>query len=319
MGMRVLVTGASGFIGGILCAELLERGHELSALVRRPGSERDGTRPVSGDLSDAVRLSEAVRESAPQCVVHLAAEIASQRSERKVLEVNVAGMRNLLDGCVALAGADGEEAPRVVFCSSVVTGEANGALLKEETSLPVQTPYGRSKQEGERLLRASGLPAVILRPSHVYGAGGWYADELIPRLRQPGRFAVIGSGANLWDVVHVQDVVAALVLGVESAPAGSTYHVVDGQPITFYDFMATTAAELGVGAPSACPRRSPGWWRAATRSPRSRARRARPTSGSRRSWVGGRALRRRARASRRSWAACRAARPSPARAYVRLP
>ena len=57
------------------------------------------------------------------------------------------------------------------------------------TPLPVRTPYGRSKQLGERLVLESGLPAVVVRPSHVYGPGGWYVDDLIAQLRRPGRLA----------------------------------------------------------------------------------------------------------------------------------
>jgi nucleoside-diphosphate-sugar epimerase len=251
--MRVLVTGASGFIGGVLCEMLQHRGHEVLALVRRPGSEPAGTRGVTGDLGDGPRLTEALVGERPDCVMHLAAEIASQRSERKILEVNVDGTRRLVDACVAVAGSDRAAGPRMVFSSTVVTGDARGALLTEEEPLPVQTPYGRSKQAGERLILQSGLPAVVIRPSHVYGPGGWYANELVHRLRQPGRFAVIGRGENLWDVVHVDDVAAALVLAAESAPPGSTYHVVDDQPVTFYEFMALTADALGVGPPRRIP------------------------------------------------------------------
>jgi nucleoside-diphosphate-sugar epimerase len=251
--MRTLVTGASGFIGGVLCGQLLERGHEVAALVRRPGSEPEQTRPLVGDLSDGARLSETLAAERPDCVIHLAAEIASQRSERKVLEVNVSGTERLLESCRALAGSDGAGGPRVVFASTVVTGDARGALLTEGEPLPVATPYGRSKQQGERLVLESGLPAVVVRPSHVYGPGGWYANELIAHLRQPGRFAVIGRGENLWDVVHVDDVAGALVLAAESAPAQSIFHVVDDEPITFYDFMALTARALGIGAPRRIP------------------------------------------------------------------
>ncbi len=250
--MRVLVTGASGFIGGALCEKLLHRGHDVGALVRRPGSEPDGTRALAGDLGDGARLEATVIAERPDCVVHLAAEIASQRSERKVREVNVGGTERLLGACHALDGEAGR-GPRIVFSSTVVTGDAHGALLTEEQPLPVRTPYGRSKQEGERLILESGLPAAVIRPSHVYGPGGWYAKELIPRLRQLGRFAVIGRGENLWDVVHVDDVAATLVLAAESAAAGSIYHVVDDEPLTFYDFMALTADELGVDAPRRIP------------------------------------------------------------------
>ncbi|HEY4997441.1 MAG TPA: NAD-dependent epimerase/dehydratase family protein [Solirubrobacteraceae bacterium] len=250
--MRILITGASGFIGKALCGDLLGRGHQISALVRRPGSQPPGSEAVAGDLSDAVRLTQAISESRPECVVHLAAEIASQRSAAKVHEVNVAGTQRLIDACRALGDSAGHT-PRLVFASTVVTGDAGGALLSEAQPLPVRTPYGRSKQEGERIVLESGLAAVVVRPSHVYGPGGWYAEELVARLRQPGRFAVIGRGENLWDVVHVDDVVSALALAVEAAPAGSTYHVVDDEPISYYDFMALTAATLGVGRPRSIP------------------------------------------------------------------
>jgi nucleoside-diphosphate-sugar epimerase len=253
--VRAFVTGASGFVGETLCAQLIERGHDVSALVRRPGSAPAGTRAVAGDLLDPQSLSDAIAAERPDCVIHLAAEIASQRSETTVRSVNVEGTARLLEACLGLAPGRPAEGPRVVFASTVVTGDAHGALLTEETPLPVQTPYGRSKQEGERMVLESGLPAVVIRPSHVYGSGGWYASELVAGLRRPGRLAVIGSGENLWDVVHVHDVAHALVLAAEQAPAGSLYHVVDDQPITFYDFMALTAKRLGVGA----PRRAPVW------------------------------------------------------------
>jgi nucleoside-diphosphate-sugar epimerase len=251
--MRIMVTGASGFIGQTLCGQLKERGHELSALVRRAGSEPQGTRAVVADLTDKGGLNRALAEEELECVVHLAAEIASQRSERKVREVNVQGTARLVDACRALAGTDPGAGPRIVFASTVVTGDAHGALLTEETALPVETAYGRSKQEGERLVMESGLPAVVVRPSHVYGPGGWYAHELVARLRQPGRLAVVGNGRNLWDVVHVDDVASALVLAVEQAKAGEVYHVVDDEPIAFYDFMALTATALGVGPPRRVP------------------------------------------------------------------
>jgi len=251
--MRAFVTGAGGFIGQVLCGQLSERGHDVSALVRRPGSEPVGTKAVRGDLREEQGIAEALASERPDWVFHLAAEIASQRSARKVREVNVLGTRRLVDACLALAGSEPGSGPRIVFASTVVTGEAGGAVLTEDAELPVQTPYGRSKQEGERLILQSGLPAVVLRPSHVYGPGGWYANELVARLRGPGRLAVIGRGENMWDVVHVHDVAAALLLAAERARAGSIYHVVDDQPIAYYDFMALTARALRVGSPRRVP------------------------------------------------------------------
>lgn len=248
--MRVLVTGASGFVGAAVCRQLRDAGHDVAALVRRPGSEPEGTVAVAGDLTGGdAELAAAVAGAAPAAVVHLAAEIASQRDAARIAAVNVEGTRRLVEACRAL-----DAPPRLVFTSTVVTGDAHGALLTEDAPLPVTTAYGRSKQEGERLVLGSGLPAVVLRPSHVYGPGGWYVDELIARLRGPGRFAVIGRGDNLWDVVHVDDVAAACVLAVTAPEAvGEVFHCADDEPITYYDFMALTARELGLGAPRRIP------------------------------------------------------------------
>jgi nucleoside-diphosphate-sugar epimerase len=128
-------------------------------------------------------------------------------------------------------------------------------VLDETSTLPVQTAYGRSKQQGEQLVRESGLEDVIIRPSHVYGPGGWYAEEIVKRLKQPGRLVVVGSGQNWWDVVRVEDVATACIQAAEQAGAGSIYHVVDDEPIRYYDFVALTAQALGVGK----PRRIPSW------------------------------------------------------------
>jgi len=245
----ILVTGGSGFLGKAVCAELIARDRSVAVLVRRPGSQPPGTAAVKGDLTDAAAVTAAVRSTAPECVIHLAAEIGTQRDPRKIHEVNVAGMRRLITACEA-GGVR-----RMVFASTVVTGEAHGAVLTEDSALPVQTAYGRSKQEGERILRESSLEGIVIRPGHIYGPGGWYASEILTRLRQPGRFVVVGNGANFWDVVHVDDVANAVVDAVDKAAPGAIYHCADDQPVTQYEFVARTARELGVAA----PRRSPLW------------------------------------------------------------
>ena len=201
--MRTLVTGASGFLGHATCAELTSRGHEVLALVRRPGSEPPGTTAVSGDLENGAALEAALAAANPECVIHLAAEIASQRDPARIQAVNVDGTRLLL-GAAERAGVK-----RFVFASTVVTGDPEGAVLTEDEPLAVATAYGASKQEGERLLRESPLHGVVIRPGHIYGPGGWYAEEIVKRVRQPGRFAVVGRGDNWWDVVHVADVARA--------------------------------------------------------------------------------------------------------------
>src|SRR3954468_15947028 len=97
--MRVLVTGASGFVGRAVCAELNARGHETFGLVRRPGSEPPGTTAIRGDIAGQEPLD--FTEAQPDAVIHLAAEIASQRSEAKINATNVDGTRQLVDAAKA--------------------------------------------------------------------------------------------------------------------------------------------------------------------------------------------------------------------------
>lgn len=246
--MRVLVTGASGFIGGPACAALASRGHEVVALVRRPGSEPPGTSAVEGDLTDRASLERAFAAVEPDTVIHLAAENGAQRSESRLRAANVEGLENLIAGCRAV-----EPPPRVVFVSTVVTGDAHGALLTEDSALPVDTPYGRSKQEGERMLAQSGLDVVVVRPCHVYGAGGWFAEGVVERLRSRGRFAIVGSGRNDWDLVHVDDLASALALAAERGRAGEVYNCADDSPTTYAEAVGRAAQALGVGRPRRVP------------------------------------------------------------------
>jgi nucleoside-diphosphate-sugar epimerase len=245
--VRILVTGASGFIGRVTCAELSARGHQVAALVRTPGSEPAGTRAVEGDITDRASLLPAIDSAQPDAIIHLAAATAATRDAGTIEQVNVEGTRTLVEAARD-AGVE-----RFVFCSTVVTGEAYGETLTEDSTLPVGTPYGRSKQRGEDIVRDSGLRHTIVRPGHVYGAGGWFENEFVKRLRQVGRFAVVGKGDNWWDVVRVEDVAAALALAAERAADGRVYHVADDQPILQYDFVALAAEALGVGRPRRVP------------------------------------------------------------------
>ena len=88
--MRVLVTGASGFIGRMTCAELRGHEHQVMALVRTPGTEPAGTRAIEGDVTDAASLARAIDSAQPDAIVHLAAaRPAAIRDADLIEQVNV--------------------------------------------------------------------------------------------------------------------------------------------------------------------------------------------------------------------------------------
>lgn len=240
--MRVFLTGGSGFIGRRLVTALLDAGDEVICLSRSGKSSAAlasaGAEVLSGDLTSADSLKSAIAEAKPTHVAHLAAEIATQRNADRVAEVNVDGTRALMTACLD-AGLE-----RFLFLSTVVRGMANGETFTEESAIPATTAYGKSKERCDQMLleafRESGFPAVILRPSHVYGPGGWYAELATSKL-----FRIPGAGDNLWDLVHVDDVVSACALLLREGPPGEVYHVVDDTPVTMKAFFDATARALG--------------------------------------------------------------------------
>src|SRR5437773_2743613 len=162
---RVAVTGATGFIGRHLVADLVNRGVDVRAIVRPRSAHAAprGAAIVQADL-DAAALSAAF--AGVDAVVHLAAVVATTR-EHEYVTVNVGGTRAVAAAALA-AGA------RLIYVSSLAAaGSAPpGAPRREEDPPQPLTPYGHSKLEGERHLAAiEGLRYTILRPSVVYGPG----------------------------------------------------------------------------------------------------------------------------------------------------
>jgi nucleoside-diphosphate-sugar epimerase len=254
--VRVFATGATGFIGTRVVEALVLEEHEVWGLTRNPeGVQRLrhlGADGVVGDLRDgSEHLAGVVRRLAPEVVLHLAAESATQRNPKRIWEVDVEGTRRLLAACAAAPPA------HFVYAGTVVVGDPGGAVLREDAPLVATTAYGRAKVEAERLCfeegRRMGAAVTSIRPSHVYGPGGWFAD--IVRDLARGRFFVPGRGDNLWDLVHVDDVARAFAAAVAAreAGAGQVFHVVDDEPTTLRAFIDAAADALRVARPRSVP------------------------------------------------------------------
>lgn len=253
--MNVLVTGGTGFLGSHLIPKLLKRGFIVSALARSDSSEKAlrtlGATPVAADLCDGETLRKALGQFQIDAVFHLAAEIASQRSKEKLRAVNIEGTRNLYE-----AVKDRGELRKFIFASTVVTGEANGRLLVESTPLFVETEYGRTKQAAEKILldafHAHHFPAVIFRPCHIYGPGGWFGQVLEDMKK--GKMRVPGNGKNEWDMVHVDDCARGLLAVLDHGQPGEIYHCADDTPVTMGEVVAEAARLMNVRKPGNAPR-----------------------------------------------------------------
>lgn len=247
--MKFLVTGANGFVGKALCAELARRDFDVRAAVRSVSiSAENGVKVAVGEIDALTDWRTAL--AGVDAVIHLAARVHVMKDDSadplaEFRKINVAGTENLARQAVA-AGVK-----RLVYVSSIkVNGEATDGVRKfSESDAPdPQDPYGISKMEAEQALHRisteTGLEVVIVRPPLVYGAGvkGNFAQMI--KVLARGIPLPLASVVNLRSLVYVGNLVDALILcGTHPAAAGQTYLVSDGDDVS----TAGLLRQLGTG------------------------------------------------------------------------
>lgn len=230
--MKVLVTGASGFIGQALVLRLAGAGHDVRAMARRPETitAHPRVQAVAGDMLDHASLDRAVQGM--DAIVHLACATGVS-NEAQVQAVNVGGTRALLDA------AQRHGPRRFVFVSTIsATRQRMG-------------PYGRTKKEGEAMVAHAGLDWVTVRPSLVYGSApvGLFAT-LAGYLRSLPVIPVIGDGRLELDPIHLDDVCEVITQCLTRADVvGKTYDLLGPDRVTFNEFLGRLSRELGIRKP----------------------------------------------------------------------
>jgi dihydroflavonol-4-reductase len=241
--MKVLVTGATGFVGGHLVDRLLERGDTVTAFVRSPARAAPlaarGARLVPGDLADGAALAAAV---ADQDVIYHLAAILGAKHEAAMMAVN-------RDGALTLARAAAAQPvpPRFVLISSMAAGgpARRGYPRRADGHDHPVTMYGRSKLAAERALPALPLPWTVLRPPVVYGPRD--REALLPLFKAVsfGLAPMFGDGSMELSLVHVADLADAIVAaGTAADVVGDVYYVNHPQVITAADLMRAIAHEM---------------------------------------------------------------------------
>jgi nucleoside-diphosphate-sugar epimerase len=222
---RAYVTGATGFVGRALCADLVENGWQVSAAdMRQPGWEA------------ALRGSDAV--------VHLAGVAHTRGSDALYQEVNVAATEHLAEAALR-AGVR-----RFVFVSSVkVNGEATPAdrPFRSGDAPAPEDEYGRSKWRAEQALaRRSGLDVVVIRPPLVYGPGVKANFLRLLQLVDTGLPLPFASIDNRRSFIYVGNLAALIRRCAGYARAsGATLLAADGEPVSTPELVRRIAAALG--------------------------------------------------------------------------
>lgn len=247
--LQMLVVGATGVLGRNVVPMLMERGHAVRAVVRRPDqAERlraGGVEAMPGDILDRESLARAAEGC--DALLHLATAVPRPGQPADWApndRVRREGTANLL-AAAAQAGAR-----RYVQQSITFLYGDQGARLADELTPLQPAPYIASAAEMERLVQGSGLTWSMLRGGAFYGPGTgkeafWYQAARAGSLRLPG------NGEGLVSLIHVADMARAVALAAEAAPAGAIYNVVDDCPVTYRELYGYVTRLAGGSEPAA--------------------------------------------------------------------
>jgi len=246
--VRVLVTGATGYIGSAVAKALLDRNHRVLGLARSERSaaalRAHGIEPAAGDFADPATLGAVVAASKLDVVVSAASVGASAGD-------NATTFARDRDALRAIQGALSGTEQGLVFTSGSAVfgvftgGEGSDVVYNEHSRVPLPASTFAPPSAGVHPLLAAGFGdamaarveterevlghaatrGIVIRPGLVYGRGGSYdVPALISRARERGRAGHLGSGGTTQSYVHIDDLAELYCLAVESAPRGATLH-----------------------------------------------------------------------------------------------
>jgi nucleoside-diphosphate-sugar epimerase len=246
----IVITGATGFLGGAIARALSTRGQVVRALVREDSDATSldalGVEKTLGDVLATTTLARAFEGAS--AVIHCAGKLGRAGAvEDEYRRVHVEGTNNVLEAARAA------QVPRVVHVSSPgLLGPITGEDADEDAPTRPTNVYERAKAGAERVVREfeaiHGPRVVIVRPEFVYGPGDFHVLRLFKAIERR-RFFYIGSGGALCHPTFVDDAVDGILAALEKGSAGRIYHLAGPRPVAIRHLAETIAAALGVAPP----------------------------------------------------------------------
>lgn len=245
--MKILITGASGFIGSRLATKLAEKGHSIIGLVHNNKIKNPAIETISVDLTNG---NFTIPNEKFDIVFHLAAATPMEKNKKTLKKLN-------FDGTVNLFNQIKDKTNFLVYVSGLgVFGDPGNTVIDESTSLNPQTDYTKirldAQQYLENICKNNSIHLSIVYLGEVYGNGGWFTSQIVNRLKK-GSFRMPKSGEYYRCLVHVDDVVNSLIAIAENKVHDESFIITDSNPVLFKDFINFTSDKLGAKHPGSIP------------------------------------------------------------------
>ena len=247
MTKSVLVTGATGFIGSRLVEELINKGYDVTSLIRKGKEGNSKSNIIYGDLTDE-KID--FKDLEFDCVFHLASHTPLEKNKKILEKVNLEGTKKLFQEIKLITKS-------IIYISGLgVYGEAGETVIDESQNYNPNTNFVKIRLDAEKYLKDNSvehkIDFAVVHFGDVYGPDGWFYEMLIKRLKK-NTFRMPKGGKYYKGFVHVDDAVGSMIAVLENKRFGESFIVADSNPVTFKEFSNFTADQINAKHPGSVP------------------------------------------------------------------
>ena len=247
MTKSVLVTGATGFIGSRLVEELINKGYDVTSLIRKGKEGNSKSNIIYGDLTDE-RID--FKDLKFDCVFHLASHTPLEKNKKILEKVNLEGTKKLFQEIKSITKS-------IIYISGLgVYGETGEAVIDESQNYNPNTNFVKIRLDAEKYLKDNSvehkIDFAVVHFGDVYGPDGWFYEMLVKRLKK-NTFRMPKGGNYYKGFVHVEDAVGSIIAILEKQAFGESFIIADSMPVSFKEFSNFTADQINAKHPGSVP------------------------------------------------------------------
>ena len=247
MAKSILVTGATGFIGSRLVNSLIDKGYNVTSLVRKGKEGNSKSNIIYGDITDE-KID--FKDLEFDCVFHLASHTPLEKNKKILEKVNLEGTKKLFEEIKSITKS-------IIYISGLgVYGETGEIVIDENQKYNPNTNFVKIRLDAEKYLKDNSLEYkigfAVAHLGDVYGSDGWFYEMLIKRLKK-NTFRIPDGGEYYKSFVHVDDAVGSMIAILEKKSFGKSFIIADSMPVRFKEFSNFTADQISSKHPGGVP------------------------------------------------------------------